>query len=1258
MVIRQTTITILSITIFIIISTLLFSVVLYLSTIYEEHQHALKRRLLAKDLSEQIGEASNYLTDEARKFVISGNVQHLHNYWREIEVSQRRKGALDALKALGVPEEKFQLLKQAKQHSDNLMKVETRAMRLKLEGLGAEKSAMPLAVAAWQLNPQDKALSAPEKKELARQLMFNENYYAHKQRIMEPIKEFQKSVLNVAQHKVERTRQNLENAEILLFIISFIIPISVAAIFWLFRRLIISPIHIYTQKLENIAETEDLTLTPYGIQELQLLVQAFNQQIQKNQKLLKESDVSSQKLTAQNWLKSGQNQLNQALQGDQDMCSLAKNAIDFLTNYLEASIGLFYLLRPGKPAYLELVASYGYLKRTQLLEKFYVGEGLIGQAALAKQSIFRQHSPEEYHFIQQSNLSETIPRQVMILPFLYEQEVKGVLEIGRYELFTEVHKEFLSQTMPLIGIAINMTESREKTQALLIQTQAQAEQLRQQQEELRQKNEQAYYQQQELEQANNTLQTQQQELQAANEELQTQQEELQASNEELQTQQEELKETNKILERRSQDLEQQRQEIQAKNEALEKAQVAVEQKAREVEMASKYKSEFLANMSHELRTPLNAVLILSQMLAENDEGNLTEEQVDHIQTIYSAGSDLLTLINEILDLSKIEAGKIDIQPENFSLSELIKNSIEGKFQAIAGKKNLEFKVEIADTVDILYSDPLRIKQVINNFLSNAFKFTEQGHIILTARETSAEEYQTLNIINSQVPWVTISVADSGIGIPEDKQKLIFEAFKQADGTTSRKYGGTGLGLSISRQLVHLLGGEIRLQSQENAGSCFIAHIPSQFSIVNVSDNAPIPPLAEANIPPSPPTQPTVKDDRDQLAPQKKTLLIIEDDSYFLQMLIQFAQEQGFQCLAAQDGEQGLQLAGHYQPDAILLDVGLPVLDGWTVMEKLKESPQTRQIPVHFLSGHGGEDQQAKQKGALGFLLKPASIGELNQVFKKIQDFINKKIKKLLMVSTGLQKLEEIQTLIGHDQIEFTQVQEASTALETIQSADFDCIILDIDSPDNQVRQLLTQLTQMNDFTELPIILYAQRDLTAEEVNFFKKYSDYLTIKSVRTPNHLLEETSLFLHQLTINPPEEKQQILQNIQNRETRLHGKTLLLADDDHRNCMALKTLLEHKSLHVLIAHDGKEALQQLAQADNIDIILMDIMMPEMDGYQAIREIRQQPKFSRLPIIALTAKAMKEDRTKCIQAGANDYLTKPVDTQKLLSLLQVWLYQ
>ncbi|MDM8559608.1 response regulator [Candidatus Parabeggiatoa sp. HSG14] len=1003
---------------------------------------------------------------------------------------------------------------------------------------------------------------------------------------------------------------------------------------------------------------------------------------------------ATKKNATQDWLKTGQTQLNDLISGEHEIMTLAKNIITFLATYnTKALVGLFYLLeKPSQNAYLKLIANYGY-GNVNRPEEFSMGQGLVGQAALEQRTISFNPKPEECIPIIRSVLANALPKHILLIPVLYENTVKGVIEIGFSETPSPLHQEFLEQVMPNIGIAVNTAESRTRMQELLHRSQKQTDALQEQSE---------------------TLHRKQSELQETNEELQSQSEELQVQAEELQTKEEELRQSNEELEERTRELERQKADIQQKNIKLkqtqvdmEEAKVAVEAKAKELELTNKYKSEFLANMSHELRTPLNSLLILSQLLADNKDGHLSDKQVEYAQTMNSAGSELLTLINEILDLSKVEAGKMEAHFEEVSATDLIK-TIEQKFRHIAEDKGVDFSIKIVDDVTYLHTDEQRLKQILNNLLSNALKFTSQGKIQLTVQHSdnsSVLQQQDNENLFADTKIIAISVADTGIGIPTDKQKVIFEAFQQVDGSTSRNYGGTGLGLSISRQFARLIGGEIELHSVEGEGSTFTLYLPETISssikvsipqtTIKSSDNLTETSIlhqeeidsldnsiAETQMQQKTDIKP-LNNDISALIPQKvesnnvletllpasddivldnipiyeaseKSILIIEDDFQFSKILMELAEEKGFKCFVAEDGETGLQMAEEKQPTAIVLDIGLPKIDGLTLMDQFKDNLHTQDIPVHFISG-SDLSSEAKKKGAIGYLHKPANTEQLGEAFKKIEQFI-KPLKTLLVITDNQPHQQNILTLLGgvHATIAITK----NAAIQHLKTTEFDCIILDMDIEQGSGIKLVEQMKKEKEQCQTPVIIYTERDLTSSEEALLLQCAENLTIKSVNSSERLLDEATLLLHKIDANLPWEQRSMLRMVHDKETILAHKKVLIVDDDIRNLFVLVTLLEDKEMDVISASNGQEALNLLERNEDIAIILMDIMMPEMDGYEAMKRVRKNKNFRKLPIIALTAKAMKGDKGKCIDAGANDYLPKPIDTDKLLSLMRVWLYR
>nr|MBA2332158.1 response regulator [Actinomycetota bacterium] len=748
-----------------------------------------------------------------------------------------------------------------------------------------------------------------------------------------------------------------------------------------------------------------------------------------------------------------------------------------------------------------------------------------------------------------------------------------------------------------------------------------------------------------------------------------------------QTQQEELQQTNEELEERSQQLEEQNRRIEVKNEEIELARAALEEKAEQLALSSKYKSEFLANMSHELRTPLNSLLILAKLLGDNPDGNLTEKQIEFSKTIHQAGSDLLGLINDILDLSKVEAGRMDVNVDNVSIAAELA-SLERAFGAIAEEKGVAFELDFAvDAPATIETDSQRLQQVLRNLLSNAFKFTETGTVTLRVGLADPGLHYAGGILERAEHVIAFAVQDTGIGIPADKLRLIFEAFQQADGTTSRRFGGTGLGLSISREIARLLGGEIRVESTLGEGSAFTLYLPARFVHATAArDPARLPELAAdagvgVTLPPAPtnggepepdgvleavlrlPSE--VEDDRESIDEGDRVVLIVEDDPGFARTELAIARERGFKGLVALRGDTGLALAREFRPDAIVLDLSLPGLDGWVVLDRLKRHPATRHIPVHIVSGTD-EGQPALLAGAAAFIQKPASLEELESVFRGIETFIERAVRRLLVVDDDEAQRQSIIELVGGDgDVEVVAVGSSEAALAALDDAPaFDCMVLDLKLPKMTGFDLLEKVKGDERFRHLPVIVYTGTDLTRREETKLKRYAETIVVKDARSPERLLDETSLFLHRVESKLPEEKRRMLEQLHNADSVFVGKKVLVVDDDVRNVFALTSMLEANGMEVIFAENGRDGIDCLTRNPDVDLVLMDVMMPELDGYETTTAIRKLPEFEKLPVIALTAKAMKGDRERSIALGASDYITKPVDTDQLLSLLRVWLYR
>jgi CheY-like chemotaxis protein/GAF domain-containing protein/HAMP domain-containing protein len=950
--------------------------------------------------------------------------------------------------------------------------------------------------------------------------------------------------------------------------------------------------------------------------------------------------------------------LGDRLRGDMSLQQLGENMLNYLVPTLECQVGAFYCTDVADQS-LKLSSSYALQRRKHLASEFALGESLVGQCALEKKQILLSRVPEDYMAIT-SAVGAGTPKNVLVTPILHEDEVQGVIEIGAFREFSDDDLKFLSDCVRIIAVSVHTAQSRVRLGEALAASQLQAEELEKQKLAMQRVNEDLENQAMELAASESRLQQQQEELRAINEELEAQTQALRASEESLQAQQEELRVTNEELEAQARLLAEQKAEMSRKNKVLEDLQLELEEKIRELEMSSKYKSEFLSTMSHELRTPLNSILILSSALAQNKKGNLDDKQIEHAQVIHSAGSDLLSLINDILDISKIEEGKMDVIIDDVSVVELGEH-FRRSFTHLAESRGLNFSVELAENMpEHFYTDRQRMEQIIKNLLSNAMKFTESGGSVRLRIDapTDQKDLPSQSLIPGQT--VRLSVIDSGIGIAPEKQRLVFEAFQQADGTTSRKYGGTGLGLTISRELARLLGGDVSLYSEGmGKGTTFMLFLPFG-SVDNVHreegyDEAPAPMAARSAM--ASVAASAGASGEESFVVKEKTVLIIEDDSAFSSVLVDLAADYGLEGHVCADGETGLEYARHYRPSAIILDIGLPGIDGWQVMEKLKADPRTKDIPVHFLSGKD-ERKKALELGAIDFLTKPISETDIIKAFSKIEKAIEKNVRRLLVVEDSELQHEGIRELFSEKGVVITAVHTGAEALEVLRTQVHDCMILDLTLPDMNGFELLEKIHGNEEYDSVPVIIYTGKELSRDEESKLRKYADRIILKTERSSERLLNEASLFLHWLESTMPSAPKQAPTNIEHRDDVFTDKKLLLVDDDMRNIYALSAQLEELGFDITIANNGKEALQVLEDDPKMDIVLMDIMMPEMDGYEAMGHIRKQPRFQKLPILALTAKAMKDDRAKCIEAGANDYCSKPIDMGKLTSLMRVWLHK
>ncbi|MCH4872795.1 response regulator [Pseudomonas sp. TMW22091] len=923
---------------------------------------------------------------------------------------------------------------------------------------------------------------------------------------------------------------------------------------------------------------------------------------------------TAERLERQAWLRNGQTELAEQVLGRLTLNMLGRNILQFCAQYLGSVVGAVYVREDHGG--LKRVASYGFSREQEAKDQLvHNDEGLVGQAAQQDQLIRLDNVPQDYFFKVSSGLGEGAPRSVLVVPTSDDDRVNGVIELGFLRALTERDIELFELIADNIGTSIEAARYRQRLQEVLAETQ----------------------------QLNEELQVQQEELKTANEELEEQSQILKESQTNLETQQAELEQTNEALSG-------QRDAMNRKNIELNEAQVQLEERAQELQRSSKYKSEFLANMSHELRTPLNSSLILAKLLSENPHGNLSSEQVKFAESIYSAGNDLLNLINDILDISKVEAGKLEVLPENASVARVVEG-LRGMFEPLAADKGLTLKVEVQPgTPPMLYTDSQRLEQILKNLLSNAIKFTEKGQVSLTVARVPGE-------------GVAFTVKDSGIGIAQDQQESIFEAFRQADGTTNRRYGGTGLGLSISRDLATLLGGSISISSTPGQGSEFTLTMPEQFvepAEATTPKVAPSPrpvPASTVLVPVevAPVHIPRFADDREKAPFSTRCILVVEDEPNFARILFDLAHELGYNCLVAHGADEGFGLAAEFIPDAILLDMRLPDHSGLTVLQRLKASAPTRHIPVHVISV---EDrvEAAMHMGAVGYAVKPTTREELKNVFARLEAKLTQKVKRVLLVEDDDLQRDSIARLIGDDDIEITAVGFAQEALDLLRSNIYDCMIIDLKLPDMLGGDLLKRMSTEDICSFPPVIVYTGRNLTRDEEAELRKYSRSIIIKGARSPERLLDEVTLFLHKVESQLSHERQTMLQTARSRDKVFEGRKILLVDDDVRNIFALTSALEHKGAIVVIGRNGREAIERLNEVEDIDLVLMDVMMPEMDGYEATIEIRKDPRWRKLPIIAVTAKAMKDDQERCLQAGTNDYLAKPIDLDRLFSLIRVWL--
>lgn len=938
--------------------------------------------------------------------------------------------------------------------------------------------------------------------------------------------------------------------------------------------------------------------------------------------------ISFDKINKSDWRQKGLALINESLVGNKSVKQVTNDALSQLIDYGNCINGALYLMDDGK---LKLSSSFGL--ESSMKQVFDSGEGMVGQ-------VFAQKKPKAFNDLNENDFAVTFASSkvkinaILLVPVMSDRLTIGVLEVSSNENFDQDKIDYFVESSRNIAMALRAAKSREKEQRLLEETQAQSEE----------------------------LQVQHSELENLNTELEAQTQKLQASEEELKVQQEELMQTNTELEERSKLLEE-------KNQLIAERNIEIQRKAEELALSTQYKSEFLANMSHELRTPLNSILLLSRLMAENPDENLNEDQIESAKVIQSSGSSLLTLIDEILDLAKIESGKMSLEYQDVEINEVVKD-LKNLINPLVKEKGIEFNINIEnDLAKSFETDRLRLDQVLRNLLSNALKFTKEGSVELNIKKDPKNK-----------DFIIFSVKDTGIGIPEDKQKIIFEAFQQADGSTQRKFGGTGLGLSISREIAKLLGGYLDLKSKVNEGSEFSLIIPLSESlkgnqtvsignsdqnlvdviledveeikqIIDYQENEIETAFKHLEIPED------VDDDRNSISEGDKVILIVEDDTNFAIALLKFARLQNYKGVVVVRGDQALSAAMQYRPAAILLDVQLPVKDGWKVMDELKSNPQTKPIPVHMMSSLHVK-KESLMKGAIDFINKPVAMEQMTDVFKKIEEALKKSPQKVLIVEENAKHASALSYFLSNFDISLSVEDTVENSVKAFNQNGVDCVIFDIGANRRNAYKVIESIKSYEGLENLPIIIFTERNLSTSEELKIKQYADSIVVKTAHSYQRILDEVGLFLHLV-----EEKNSSVETIRNRTLGsltevLSGKKILITDDDVRNIFSLTKALEKYKVEVVLAMDGVQALEQIKEHPDVDVVLMDMMMPNMDGYETIQEIRKMPKFRRLPIIAVTAKSMIGDRDKCIQAGASDYITKPVDIDQLLSLLRVWLYE
>ncbi|MDB5017088.1 MAG: hypothetical protein JWQ84_1920 [Mucilaginibacter sp.] len=911
---------------------------------------------------------------------------------------------------------------------------------------------------------------------------------------------------------------------------------------------------------------------------------------------------------AKNWRLTGTGLLNEKMSGQQSEKELATNILTEICRYTDAYTGTFYLFNENTE-YLELYASYAFNDHDALKRSIKLNEGWIGQVATDKKAAIIKGKLNDKLELGSSLLLQNLTES-FIIPFFFDKKLKGIIEVAFNSELREGAKNYILTVTNDIGIAVNTAQARTIMHELLSQVQQQAEELEAQQEEMR----------------------------VTNDELMSKTQLLQSSEEELMAQQEELRTTNAELEEKASLLEE-------KNQAIEEARNAINNKVKELETTGKYKSEFLANMSHELRTPLNSILVLARILKDNKPATLSDDQVKYASVIFNAGNDLLTLINDILDLSKIESGKMEMQNEAIKVADIL-HDMEMLFTEVARNKQIDYTISTDKNLPkIIFTDKVRVEQVLKNLLSNAFKFTpEKGSISINVKAGTEAE------------TVSFCIKDTGIGIPFDKQKIIFEAFQQADGSTSRRFGGTGLGLSISRELVTLLNGKITLTSEPGKGSEFVLTIPLKANVI---------PLKEESVA----TIETFKPDGGFLKQtaeiakkegREPLVVIVEDDKNFADILNDYSRDHGYKSIIINEGTNAVEIIRENQPHAVILDIMLPGKDGWQILKELKQDVTTLHIPVHLMSAGEAAANRVLREGAINFLKKPIDKSVLDKLFADLMLQNGAKFKQILLVEDNKTQSQALNELMQNNGITIDQAFDGESAFRMLYENEYQCVILDLNLPDISGLDLLDKIKAINRFKSLPVIINTAMELDKTSVGRLMQYANAMVVKTNKSADRLIDEVNLFLNKVresTAQPAELKQAPKGKIITKgKEAMKGKKILIVDDDVRNIFALSSALESYDMLVETAYDGQEAIEKLEQVIDIDLVLMDIMMPVMDGYEAIRFIRKQNKWAKLPVIALTAKAMTDDREKCMAAGANDYITKPVDIDRLIALMQLWM--